>query len=62
MSAAPASSEYVISQAFERDRTRRRATASPAVIAAAHSSAFSSFALRAAARVWLWAVRHQAAG
>lgn len=52
----------MISQAFERDRTRRRITASPAVIAAAHSSAFSSFAQRAAARACLWAVRRQAAG
>jgi hypothetical protein len=42
----------VISQAFERDRTRRRTTASPAVMVAAHSSAFSSFALRGAAPVF----------
>lgn len=52
-----------MSQAFERDRTRRRTAASPAVTATAQSSAVSSFArLRVAARACLWAAHRKAAG
>jgi hypothetical protein len=61
MSAAAPSSEYAINHAREREVERLRAATSPAVIAAAQSSAFSSFVRTAAVPACFWAVLHRAA-